>query len=518
MLTQNLENPNQFLSKITIHPFLFGIFPIVSLFYSNIQILFITEIIFPLIFVLGIIGGIWFLLKIILKDKIKSAFIVSLFLIIFFSYGHAYLEFDHFTINDIDIGKHRFFLIPFLTILLIGTLFLIKTKKKLNNATTITNTISLALVIIVSINIGVYYLENSSVFNFEQETNEINSMGDAEYFPNIYYIILDAYPGYHSLKKISNYDNDEFYNYFQKKGFFTSKNSFTNYLVTELSIPSALNMEYLHLSLDLKDNSFDANTLHVMGNENKIMMFLQSIGYTTINFDSGWGFSRDMRYADLQLCGDNEFMDSEFIIMLTKTSMLNPIYVKIYETNKTEMKLCTFDKLPTVPSLVNEPFFVFAHILLPHGPFLFGPNGEILSPDDLDLDNTSPEYQSAFLDQVTFTNKKIIKVVNQLLDSENPPVIIIQSDHGSSFTFKNPQNGNYPDADMLLEKMNNINFIYLPSNSTNIIHDTITPVNTFRVIFNHYFKTDLETLEDNSYIFNGDGFDDITDRLHNITQ
>jgi len=504
------------ISKITIHPFLFGIFPIISLFYSNIRILFISEIILPLIFVIGITGGIWFLLKIILKDKIKSAFIVSLFLIIFFSYGHAYLEFDHFEINGFDVGKHRFVLIPFLTILLVGTFFLIRTKKKLNNATTITNTISLALVIIVLINIGTYYLEDNSVFNFKQQANEINSMGDVEYFPNIYYIILDAYPGYNSLKKISNYDNDEFYNYFEKKGFFTSKNSFSNYPHSHLSIPSALNMEYLHPLVDVKDNSYDQGTLHIMANENKIMRFLQSIGYTTINFDSGWGFSRDMRYADLQLCGDNEFMGSEFIIMLTKTSMLNPIYVKIYETSKTEMRLCTFDKLPTVSSLVNEPYFVFAHMILPHGPFLFGPNGEIRSPDDLDMDRTSPESQSAFLDQVTFTNKKIIEVVNQLLDSENPPVIIIQSDHGSMFVFKDPQNGNYPDEDMLLERMNNINFIYLPSNSTNIVHDTITPVNTFRVIFNHFFKTDLEILEDNSYIFNGDGFDDITDRLHNI--
>jgi len=42
----------------------------------------------------------------------------------------------------------------------------------------------------------------------------------------------------------------------------------------------------------------------------------------------------------------------------------------------------------------------------------------------------------------------------------------------------------------------------------------MTPVNTFPIIFNHYFETDFEILEDNSYIFNGKEFEDVTSKLN----
>jgi hypothetical protein len=502
-------------NKIThmgIHPFLFGVFFIISLFLNNIRALSINEIIVPLIFSIGLIGGIWVLFNFIFKNKFHASLLLSLFVIVFFSYGHTYLEIDHFIINDIDVGRHSILLIPFVSLLLIGTLFLIKTQKKLDNVTIITNTVSFALVLIVLLNIGMFNLENNFEISSDKNFDSPLTVDFIEDLPDIYYIILDGYPGYHSLK-LSGYDNNEFYNYFEEHNFSASKNSFSNYRQTYLSIPSALNMEYLH-PLAVQDNSQYPRPLHILGNENKLMSFFQSHGYQVVNFDSGWSFSRDMKYANLQLCGDNQFMNSEFIIMLTKTSLLNPIYVKFFENDKVQMKLCVFEELPKINNRVNEPVFVFAHMLLPHPPYLFGPNGEILPPKNLDLESDLDESESLYLDQVTFANKKIISVVDQLLDSPNPPIIVIQSDHGSSFLM-DKSDWDTPDNEMLLERMNNINFIYLPSNS-DIIYEGITPVNTFRIILNQYFGTNMEVLEDKSYIFNGTDFEDVTYKLKNM--
>lgn len=504
-------------NKIThmgIHPFLFGVFFIISLFLNNIRVLSINDIIFPLIFTIGLIGGIWVLFNFIFKNKFHASLLLSLFVVVFFSYGHVYLEIDHFIINDIDVGRHSILLIPFAFLLLIGTLFLIKTHKKLNNLTTIINTISFVLVLIVLLNIGMFNLENNFVISSDKKIDSPLTIDFTENLPNIYYIILDGYPGYHSLK-LSGYDNDEFYNYFEEHDFSASKNSFSNYRKTALSIPSTLNMEYLHPLVNLQDNLYDERALHIIGNENKLMSFFQSQGYQVVNFDSGWSFSRDMKYANLQLCGDNQFMNSEFIIMLTKTSLLNPIYVKIFENDKVQMKLCVFEELPKISNRVNGPVFVFAHMLIPHPPYLFGPNGEILPNADLDMEYSFGEFQSLYLDQVTFVNKKIIHVVDQLLDSPNPPIIVIQSDHGSEFLMDGESDWDAPDNKMLLERMNNINFIYLPSNS-DVIYENITPINTFRIILNQYFGTNMEILEDKSYIFNGTNFEDVTYKLKNM--
>ena len=133
--------------------------------------------------------------------------------------------------------------------------------------------------------------------------------------------------------------------------------------------------------------------------------------------------------------------------------------------------------------------------MLPHPPFIFDADGGIRSVDNLDLsleikDNNNRE---AHLEQLKFVNKKITQVVDQLLDLENPPVIIISSDHGSAFLFDGMlENWDNATNEMIKERMDNIMFIYLPSNKTNIFYENITPVNIFRVLFNNYFEQILK--------------------------
>jgi hypothetical protein len=275
-------------------------------------------------------------------------------------------------------------------------------------------------------------------------------------------------------------------------------------------------MRYLN---DITENMIDKSNQalpYEMGSNNQVMNFIKSQGYTTVSFDSGWGFTRDMKSVDLKLCGDNKIFNSEFMITLVKNSMLNPIYVKIFETNKAEAILCIFDELPKIKERTDQPVFVFAHIFSPHPPHIFGANGEIRNLKNLDphletMDNLDKE---AFTNQLIFINKKITAVVNQLLDSENQPVIIIQSDHGTAFLFLgNLDNWSNATNEMIKERADSINFIFLPKNTTNIFSESITPVNTFPILFNHYFGTDFKILEDKIYFAKDGSYNlkDVTD-------
>ena len=49
------------------------------------------------------------------------------------------------------------------------------------------------------------------------------------------------------------------------------------------------------------------------------------------------------------------------------------------------------------------------------------------------------------------------------------------------------------------ERMGILNAYYLPKGGNKTLYKTITPVNSFRKIFNHYFKTDYKILDDVSY-------------------
>ena len=63
------------------------------------------------------------------------------------------------------------------------------------------------------------------------------------------------------------------------------------------------------------------------------------------------------------------------------------------------------------------------HILSPHPPYIFGPNGEHTIPGD--SINSSPwNERNAHVNQVKFVNKNLIELIPKLLDSENKPIII----------------------------------------------------------------------------------------------
>jgi hypothetical protein len=61
-----------------------------------------------------------------------------------------------------------------------------------------------------------------------------------------------------------------------------------------------------------------------------------------------------------------------------------------------------------------------------------------------------------------------------------------------------------------------LNAYYLPNIDADALYSSITPVNSFRLIFNLYFETDFNLLPDKSYVSNEDQlyeFSDITDKL-----
>ena len=312
------------LNSIIFHPILFGIFPVLSLFENNMSFTPIREIILPVIIIILVIIPTWIFLKIIIKDNKKSAFIISLSLILFFAYGPIFFAIDDITINGEDVGRHMYLMIIFLGIWVSGTIFLIKTKKEIGNITTISNFMSLIIIGVMLFTIVGYNLENSYSVKIEEFETIENGIKE---FPDIYYIILDGYPGKTSLENVSGYDNQEFINNLQKQGFFIQEKSYVNYQHTFLSIPSILNMKYLNdIAGDLNATNNQAIPYEI-GSNNEVMNFIKSQGYITVGFDSGWGFTRDMKSADLKLCGDNKIFNSEFMITLVKNSMLNPIYV-----------------------------------------------------------------------------------------------------------------------------------------------------------------------------------------------
>jgi len=500
------------IKSTAIHPFLFAIFPIIFLFSYNINTVFPEEIILPSFLMLLGAFIFWITIGFVFKDWKKSGLIVTLGLVLFFLYGHIYILFNE--VVQVEFVSHTFLLSIFLVLFIIGTYFFARTKKNLFNVTTILNVVAISLIVLSSINIATFYFDNSNFFepvNTKQEESS-TIISNNENSPDIYFIILDEYADADQLKEYLNYDNSEFISFLEDNGFFVASESYSNYPRTMVSIPSTLNMDYVHLyDEELEGSPLNIAALRHMTTDNNVMNHLKSKNYTIISYSSGHPPTNQMPNSDLHLCQEEKFIDSELFPLFLRTTMLNPIHVQFFETGHRATIMCNFSGLADIPDLDGKPKFVFAHIFLPHQPYLFGPNGERVSPKGVEL--SLDWNEDLYLGQLEFANKKMKEIIPKILETDDPPVIIILSDHG----FRH--GGGFftdPTKEFLEKRYNNFKAYYFPGKERNLLFEETTNVNVFRVLFNLYFNDNYELLEDKIWASPNDkvlNFTDVTEIL-----
>ena len=222
---------------------------------------------------------------------------------------------------------------------------------------------------------------------------------------------------------------------------------------------------------------------------NTVRYLLEDLGYKTVAFETGFEWS-EIHDADLYLSQTRWRGWNEFEALLVNTSILRSLYdfnlqqLPSVETSAhRERVLFAMESLKELPSAV-APKFVFAHLVIPHDPHDIGPEGEYIHGWD---SSTREGYYEGYIRQAAYLEKILPEVTAAILaNSPTPPIIIIQGDHGP---------WDYRD---LSDRLAILNAYYLPGGS-DALYATITPVNTFRVIFNAYFGGDFKLLEDHSY-------------------
>ena len=486
------------------------IFLTIFLFSENMHELVPTDIIIPLLIIVPISLFTFFILKLILKDSNKAALIVSIGLVLFFTYGHFYSIIKGFTIFNEDIGRHRYIIIPFVIGIFLPAYFIIRSKIDFKNITKILNGVSAVLIVMMILNItafGITGIESYSTINFEVNDSSIE-LQNMHSTPDVYYIILDEYGGPESMKYL-NYDNSQFYEFLKEKNFIIPEKSTSNYPMSHFSIPSTMNMEYVNdLSNILGEDSKTFLPLREMFYNSQVIKNFESLGYDIVIFESGFVPSENFVLVDDIMCHE-EGIDSALLDMIGRTSMIG-YFVERYGEEKIRDRInCAFSEIKTIGNNKDEPIFVFVHMLFPHAPYVFGPNGETVIPGN-PISSEVWDEKIAYLDQVQFANKKTIETIENILEHDKNSIIIIQSDHGSGFDidWKNP------DESMILQRLSILNAYYVPEISENQFYENITPVNSFRIIFNNYFNTNYKILEDRNYWNNADtpwDFHDVTE-------
>jgi hypothetical protein len=484
--TPTKKSIRAFLARFPFYPVFFGLYPVLALTAYNItQIdLFLAyrSIIVSAFFVLALFG----LLRLVLRDWARAALLAAVLCLVFFSYGHVFALLEDKTFLGMAIGRHRYLLL--VSAVLVGLGVWISTRKRISlTALTLPLNIVSALLLFFPIyRILQVQIENRPRFPAAQTASDAGDGGSAADRPDIYYIILDAYGRADVLQAMFDQDNSAFVQALTDRGFYVAACSQSNYAYTLPSLGSSLNLDYLAPSANPQHSYVYALTQSTVARK-----FLESQGYTSIAFETGFRWTQ-WEDADVYVSYPTSFsaLNSFEFTYLQTTLVRLPLpqimaagWVKSPDSLHYDAINYELDRLKHPSALAGSPKFVFAHLIVPHFPYIYGPDGE-LAPEPSDDAGRVTGYRNA----VRFINGKILEVIDAILaDSQTPPVIVIQGDHGP-FLYSTPH-----------EHMKILNAYYLPGAGSASLYPSISPVNTFRLIFDTYFGQHYPLLEDASW-------------------
>ena len=494
------------------HPLLLAAYPVLALWAFNVDWLRPQDPLRTLLLSVVVALLLLPILARVLRDWHRAGILVSLLLILFFSYGHLYEAMKSLGLGA-SLGRHRYLAPVFLAIGISLVWWIVRRLRRPEAATGVLNIVALAALALPVLAIGRSSYTRLTGAGTATEAAVSLHLSESTRPPDIYYIIVDGYARQDTLQKVFEFDNTPFLSFLEERGFYIAGNSRSNYAQTGLSLSSSLNLDYVEALIPgLGDDSVGRQSLWNLIKHSEVRRQLESLGYVTVAFSTGlagteWTDADFYLTAgavdeDLGLVGTNPFES-----MLIQTSMLRLISDGVvalprfipdvrypYQVHRNRIRNI-FDRLKDLPP-IEGPKFVFAHIISPHPPFVFAADGSPVTPDapftlrfTFDAgDPSNEEYRRGYRDQTIFVNHQLEQVVAAILqNSEVPPVILLQGDHG-------PDSGS-GRVSYIQERMTNLNAYLLPAGADGL-YPGITPVNSFRVVFNQLFGGEFPMLDD----------------------
>ena len=489
-----------------IYPFLISYYAVLSLYAQNMNEIYFDSTVRLLIVLTLITVTLLVLFYALTKDWQRSGLLLGFLLLLFFTYGHIH-NFKDTTVGGVNVFRHKYLLMIWSIFGIVGIIF-IRRIKDLKPYTVFANSMSVILLLFPFVNIVRFVIEEKAHGSMAAtQTSSSFELSMADPAPDVYFIVLDAYGRADILQNLFGLDNSEFVHELEDLGFYVVNCSQSNYARTQLSIASTLNMDYIqNLVPDLyaEDVQYWVPPLLL---HSRVRNMFESLGYKTVAFYNGYPrvhwddadyFLQPEERSSLLVRLDAKL--TSFEEMFLNTTLVSIIIDSQAGTrvssnpSRRDADLYMLETLPKIPNLVG-PKLIYAHLMLPHPPFVFGPNGEEVTigviGDDL---NDVQEYQDeasriGYRDQLIYTNSRIIPVLREIIEnSPTPPIIVLESDHGPT---------GYGGA---INRMGNFMAYYFPDrNVANLAYPSITPVNSFRLVLDEYFGGKFPLLDDISY-------------------
>lgn len=341
-------------------------------------------------------------------------------------------------------------------------------------------------------------------FNVFNDYNLAKQMPDS-LKPDIYFLVFDAMASSKSLEADLGKNNYQLDTFLLQHGFYVAANSRANYNWTIHSLSSTLNMDYLPAWIAPVVNdpkAFFWGSASIL--DNSLFLILKREGYQIhsyqpVSFDNkDWPGSsyfsslKKYHYYFKTLPG-RIYRDVFWNYTKINVDFIQEEQMKIIDIRNRDKK----NYFDTTKALIKKsclqtgkPKFIYGHFMLPHEPYTFDSSGNVKSANQTIVKRYEDDA-AAYFNQVLFAGK-VIRELTTYIQQHNKKntIIIVEGDHGYRTETGN-KNG---------YTFQNLNAIYFPDRDYTLLYDSLSPVNTFRIVLNKYFSAQLPLLKDSSIL------------------
>ena len=316
--------------------------------------------------------------------------------------------------------------------------------------------------------------------------------------PDIYFLLFDEYTNNRTLKKVWNFDNDSITSWLTARHFYMPSDTRCNYNFTVFSLSSMFNMNYIDEKkggdgtvilndLEANQSMSENETFSILEKEHYSIQFLAP--FRNSIEEKGLGHFFDYLIDRQMTMQTLPGMAYERIRQAWQAGTLPGLHNEGANHSLQEkyrlIRQTAEDIKNTVDSATNrQPHFVYGHFMVTHVPYVFDNDGKVMSQQEA----VTYDPFSTYIEQVRLANQLIEELVTYIqTHNKRNTIILIAGDHG----FRH-----FPSNLMPVYSFSNFNAIYLPDSDYTRLNDRLSPVNSFRIIFDQFFGQQLPLLKD----------------------
>jgi len=335
--------------------------------------------------------------------------------------------------------------------------------------------------------------------------------------PDIYVILLDAYPGDRVAARGTSFDPDAFPLALGERGFDVVRDAHSNYLLTPLTLGSMLSMRHLAdipaLDPPHPSRTVDLRRLAGVLASAPAFALAREAGYEVTLLDGGFAHARPggadhviehPGLQELELVEIGNTRVSDILDAVAPGTMPGVVRYGIERT------------LDTTASIADDhsgaPRLVFAHVPAPHPPWVYDADGEPRNPSTVSFAgepglSIQDELDVGFAQAAHIADLTTAMIDRIIAASARPPVIVVFSDHGPAAGFSTIT----PLASDLEVRASSFMAAVTPGHEGLFADVRPTPVNVFGTLFDAYLGAHIEHQPDSIWAWQGESFIDVVE-------